>query len=69
MLLEGWSTFTVLPVRPLFIDLKSSNILLGVDFRAKVSDFGLVKHAPDSEKSVATKLLGHLDTLPLNMQV
>ncbi|KAG4978538.1 hypothetical protein JHK86_038012 [Glycine max] len=33
-----------------------------------LSDFGLVKHAPDSEKSVATKLLGHLDTLPLNMQ-
>ncbi|KAL9322631.1 hypothetical protein ACSQ67_010684 [Phaseolus vulgaris] len=39
-------------------DLKSSNILLGDDFRAKVSDFGLVKHAPDSEKSVATKLAG-----------
>ncbi|XP_020203150.1 receptor-like kinase TMK3 [Cajanus cajan] len=39
-------------------DLKSSNILLGDDFRAKVSDFGLVKHAPDSEKSVVTKLAG-----------
>lgn len=39
-------------------DLKSSNILLGDDFRAKVSDFGLVKLAPDKEKSVATRLAG-----------
>ncbi|KAL1298835.1 hypothetical protein HN51_043128 [Arachis hypogaea] len=39
-------------------DLKSSNILLGDDFHAKVSDFGLVKLAPDGEKSVATKLAG-----------
>lgn len=39
-------------------DLKSSNILLGDDFRAKVSDFGLVKLVPDREKSVMTKLAG-----------
>ncbi|XP_057483527.1 receptor-like kinase TMK3 [Actinidia eriantha] len=39
-------------------DLKSSNILLGDDFHAKVSDFGLVKLAPDGEKSVATRLAG-----------
>ncbi|XP_027342460.1 receptor-like kinase TMK3 [Abrus precatorius] len=39
-------------------DLKSSNILLGDDFRAEVSDFGLVKLAPDGEKSVVTKLAG-----------
>ncbi|KAI3447404.1 hypothetical protein Pfo_004069 [Paulownia fortunei] len=39
-------------------DLKSSNILLGDDFRAKVSDFGLVKLAPDGEKSVVTQLAG-----------
>ncbi|KAJ6947806.1 hypothetical protein NC651_002231 [Populus alba x Populus x berolinensis] len=39
-------------------DLKSSNILLGDDFHAKVSDFGLVKLAPDSEHSVATRLAG-----------
>ncbi|KAM0011853.1 putative protein kinase RLK-Pelle-LRR-IX family [Helianthus debilis subsp. tardiflorus] len=39
-------------------DLKSSNILLGDDFRAKVSDFGLVKLAPDGEKSVITRLAG-----------
>ncbi|XP_044509728.1 receptor-like kinase TMK3 [Mangifera indica] len=39
-------------------DLKFSNILLGDDFRAKVSDFGLVKLAPDGEKSVVTRLAG-----------
>ncbi|KAL7198412.1 hypothetical protein ACSBR2_020832 [Camellia fascicularis] len=39
-------------------DLKSSNILLGDDFRAKVADFGLVKLAPDREKSIATRLAG-----------
>ncbi|XP_020233858.1 receptor protein kinase TMK1 [Cajanus cajan] len=40
-------------------DLKPSNILLADDFRAKVSDFGLVKLAPEGEKkSVVTKLAG-----------
>lgn len=40
-------------------DLKSSNILLGDDYRAKVSDFGLVKLAPDGQqKSVMTRLAG-----------
>ncbi|GAB4859838.1 hypothetical protein Ancab_011318 [Ancistrocladus abbreviatus] len=39
-------------------DLKSSNILLDDEYRAKVSDFGLVKLAPDREKSVATRLAG-----------
>ncbi|XP_071723888.1 receptor-like kinase TMK2 [Rutidosis leptorrhynchoides] len=39
-------------------DLKSSNILLDNSFRAKVSDFGLVKLAPDGERSIATRLAG-----------
>ncbi|XP_050384651.1 receptor-like kinase TMK3 [Argentina anserina] len=39
-------------------DLKSSNILLADDFKAKISDFGLVKLAPNGEKSVVTKLAG-----------
>lgn len=39
-------------------DLKSSNILLGDDFHAKVADFGLVKLAPDGNQSMATRVAG-----------
>ncbi|KAJ4955874.1 hypothetical protein NE237_012657 [Protea cynaroides] len=39
-------------------DLKSTNILLGDDMRAKVADFGLVKNAPDGKYSVETRLAG-----------
>ncbi|KAF5774063.1 putative protein kinase RLK-Pelle-LRR-IX family [Helianthus annuus] len=39
-------------------DLKSSNILPGDFFRAKVSDFGLVKLVSNGGKSITTRVAG-----------
>ncbi|XP_058090608.1 probable serine/threonine-protein kinase PIX13 isoform X2 [Magnolia sinica] len=43
----------------IFRDLKASNILLDLNYNAKISDFGLAKHGPLGENShVTTRVMG-----------
>ncbi|KAG8079258.1 hypothetical protein GUJ93_ZPchr0007g5080 [Zizania palustris] len=43
----------------IFRDLKSSNVLLAADYRAKLSDFGLARNGPTGDKShVSTRVVG-----------
>ncbi|CAL9092446.1 hypothetical protein MUK42_30556 [Musa troglodytarum] len=43
----------------IYRDFKSSNVLLDVDYNAKLSDFGLAKDAPDGDKThVSTRVMG-----------
>ncbi|CAL9083711.1 unnamed protein product [Musa acuminata var. zebrina] len=43
----------------IYRDFKSSNILLDVDYNAKLSDFGLAKDAPEGDKThVSTRVMG-----------
>lgn len=41
-------------------NLKSSNILLGADYCAKISDFGLVKLFEDEKKFVKSRPFGYI---------
>ncbi|KAJ3683002.1 hypothetical protein LUZ60_013229 [Juncus effusus] len=56
---RGLSFLHSLETQVIFRDLKSSNVLLDSDFRAKLSDFGLARNGPTGDKShVSTRVVG-----------
>ncbi|XP_072997069.1 probable serine/threonine-protein kinase PBL18 [Typha latifolia] len=56
---RGISYLHSLETQVIFRDLKSSNVLLDSDFRAKLSDFGLARNGPTGDKShVSTRVVG-----------
>ncbi|XP_078160432.1 putative serine/threonine-protein kinase PBL3 [Carex rostrata] len=56
---RGLSFLHNLENQVIFRDLKSSNVLLDSDFKAKLSDFGLARSGPTGDKShVSTKVVG-----------
>lgn len=56
---RGLSFLHGLDANVIYRDLKASNILLDLDFKAKLSDFGLARDGPTGDKShVSTKVVG-----------
>ncbi|XP_047075375.1 serine/threonine-protein kinase PBL36-like [Lolium rigidum] len=56
---KGLAFLHVGPKPVIYRDFKTSNILIDVDYNAKLSDFGLAKAGPQGDKShVSTRVLG-----------